>query len=182
MSCPAYAEIRTTLQRYPDSKLGFIVYRCTYESDSDWEKFMTYLTTSVRTQLGEEELGDVAARLDWNVQQDPALLDGASFETVRDRFQAWIASGVEAKHATSRHHACIMVTKESLDDVLKDGPPPEKYDIYGSAWVYLVSAKDGGNDDNCQCYTRIGISYLLPRAYSMLHGPGWASIYNQISP
>lgn len=84
MSCPAYAEIGKTLQRYPDSKLGFIVYRCTYESDSDWEKFMTYLTISVRTQLEEEELGDVADRLSWNVQQDPALLDGGSFETVRE--------------------------------------------------------------------------------------------------
>lgn len=44
---------------------------------------MTYLTASVRTQLEEEELGDVADRLDWNVQQDAASLDGASFETVR---------------------------------------------------------------------------------------------------
>ena len=83
MSCPAYCDIRESLQRYPDSKLGFVVYRCTYDSDSDWEKLVTYLTTSVRSRLEEEELGDVADRLDWNVQQDPASLDGASFGTVR---------------------------------------------------------------------------------------------------
>jgi hypothetical protein len=83
MSCPAYKEIRDSLQRYPDSKPGFIVYRCTYDSESGWEKFMTYLTTSVRRQLEEEELGDIADRLDWNVQQDPASLEGATFDTVR---------------------------------------------------------------------------------------------------
>lgn len=71
----------------------------------------------------------------------------------RSKFQAWIASGVEAQHATSRHHACIMVTEESLHRTLNEGPPPEKYDMYGSAWVYLVSARDGGKGDECECYS-----------------------------
>jgi hypothetical protein len=54
--------------------------------------------------------------------------------------------------------------------------------MYGSAWVYLVSARDGRSNDECQCYTRIGITYLIPRAYSLLQGPGWTSIYAQTCP
>jgi hypothetical protein len=75
-----------------------------------------------------------------------------------------------------------MVTKECLDAVLTHTPPPETYDVYAKAWVYLVSAKDGGNDDDCECYTRIGISYLIPRAYSLLEGPGWGSVYDRKCP
>jgi hypothetical protein len=83
VSCPGYEEIRTSLLRYPDSKLGFLVYRCTYASDADWQRFMTYLTTSVRATLEKDKLGDIADRLDWNVQSDAASLDGADFLTVR---------------------------------------------------------------------------------------------------
>jgi hypothetical protein len=75
-----------------------------------------------------------------------------------------------------------MVTKESLNAVLNHAPPAGEYDTYAKAWVYLVSAKDGGNDNDCECYTRIGILYLIPRAYSLLEGPGWTSIYEQKCP
>jgi hypothetical protein len=44
---------------------------------------MTYLTTSVRATLEKDKLGDIADRLDWNVQSDAASLDGADFLTVR---------------------------------------------------------------------------------------------------
>jgi hypothetical protein len=83
MSCPGYEELRDSLHRYPNSKLGFLVYRCTYASDHDWQRFMTYLTHSVRATLEKDKLGDIADRLDWNVHSDAASLDGADFETVR---------------------------------------------------------------------------------------------------
>jgi len=94
MSCPAYEGMRDSLHRYPDSKLGFIVYRCTYDSDADWEKCMSYLTTYVRTRLEKDKLGDIADRPDWNIQQDRAALDGANLETVR-RHVTDISIGVE---------------------------------------------------------------------------------------
>lgn len=98
------------------------------------------------------------------------------------KFQAWIATCAEAQHAISRHHACIMVTKDGLHDTLNRGPPPEKYDMYGSAWVHLVSARDDGSNDECECYTCIAISSLIPQAYSLLQGSGRTSIYNQTCP
>lgn len=83
MSCPAYPSIRDPLARFPSSPPGFVVFRCTYASDTRWDKFMLYLTTSVLKRLEREELGDVAHSLDWAVQHDATSLDGAGFETVR---------------------------------------------------------------------------------------------------
>lgn len=83
MSCPAYQRIRTTLERWPDAKLGFIIYRCTYKSDAEWKQFIAYLTKAVGAQLEEEELEDIAGRLDWNVQEDSKSLNDADAKTVR---------------------------------------------------------------------------------------------------
>lgn len=82
MSNAANRRIRDRLSNDPEMKLGFIVYRCTYASDDDWNRFMRYLGTTVRATLVKAELGDVLDRLDWNVQED-INLEEASFEEVR---------------------------------------------------------------------------------------------------
>ena len=82
MSNAANRRIRARLSNDPEMKLGFIVYRCTYASDNDWNRFMGYLDTTVRATLVKAELEDVLDRLDWNVQED-INLEEASFEEVR---------------------------------------------------------------------------------------------------
>lgn len=82
MSNAANRRIRARLSHDPEMKLGFIVYRCTYASDDDWNRFMGYLDTTVRATLVKAELEDVLDRLDWNVQED-INLEEASFEEVR---------------------------------------------------------------------------------------------------
>jgi hypothetical protein len=82
MSCLAYERIRVRLAWNPDSKLGFIVYRCTYTSDDDWRRFMEFLDKTVHQSLVGAELEDVLDRLEWNVQEDVSL-EEASFDTVR---------------------------------------------------------------------------------------------------
>ncbi|OSS52587.1 hypothetical protein B5807_02545 [Epicoccum nigrum] len=152
MSCLAYERIRVRLAWNPDSKLGFIVYRCTYTSDDDWRRFMEFLDKTVHQSLVDAELGDVLDRLEWNVQEDVSL-EEASFDTVRRKFQEWNKSGAEPNNLEfSRRHACIMVNKSILDRTLEyiAKHPDGKFDLWGFARVYLVSAKDGGpNDDIC---------------------------------
>lgn len=77
-----YQELREKVVRYPDAKFGFVVYRCTYKSDTEWDKFMKYLDTHTRWNLEEGGIGDLYSRLDWNVQQDESLED-ANEEEVR---------------------------------------------------------------------------------------------------
>ena len=74
--------IRQDLERNPALKWGFIVYRCTYGDDDAWAKFMEYLNTRVRLNLIEDDCEDLWDRLDWCVQEDPAL-DNATSEDVR---------------------------------------------------------------------------------------------------
>jgi hypothetical protein len=75
--------LRNILKRNPDLRWGFVIYRCTYESDSDWAHFMDLLNTRVRLNLEEEGGLDLLDRLDWCVQDDRDVLDDASTSQVR---------------------------------------------------------------------------------------------------
>lgn len=77
-----------------------------------------------------------------------------------------------------------MVNKSVLDRTLEyiAKQPNEEFDSGGYAWVYLISAQDGGSVDEYDAHTLVGISYLIPRVYSLLQGPGWLNIYDQRCP
>lgn len=77
-----YTRLRDKLLRYPDAKFGFIVYRCTYDNEPDWAKFMKFLDAHVQWKLEKYGIGDLYSRLDWTVQEDPEL-EGASEEEIR---------------------------------------------------------------------------------------------------
>ena len=77
-----------------------------------------------------------------------------------------------------------MVNKSVIDRTLEyiAKHPDEEFDVWGYAWVYLISALDGGPEDEYDAHTPVGISYLIPRVYSLLQGPGWQNIYDQRCP
>ena len=77
------AQTHDVLERNPSLKWGFVIYRCTYESDLDWARFMDLLNTRVRLNLEEEGGLDLLDRLDWSVQDDRDVLDNASPGQVR---------------------------------------------------------------------------------------------------
>ena len=59
----------------PESKRGFVMYRCSKyseASDSKWNEFMEYYKAVVRGCLEREELSDCYDQLDWNLREDPA--------------------------------------------------------------------------------------------------------------
>jgi hypothetical protein len=53
-----------------------------------------------------------------------------------------------------------------LSRVLK-GPPPEDFDAKGRGFVELVSLDEKEGEQ------WVGLSYLVPRVYTLLEGPGW---------
>lgn len=55
----------------------------------------------------------------------------------------------------------------------------EASNVWRSAFVYLVSAVDGDPDDDYEAFRRVGISYLILRAYTLLEGLDWPIIYRQ---
>ena len=50
------------------------------------------------------------------------------------------------------------------------GPPAEKFDACGAGFLTLVSL-DGDEDSQL-----VGLSYLVPRIYALLEGPGCENI------
>ena len=75
----------------------------------------------------------------------------------------------EGLQGTPRGMLCIMVGQEHVDSVLR-GPPAGEFDAEGRGYVALVSAVD--EDD----MTYAGLSYLAPRIFSLMGGPGWEMI------
>ena len=64
--------------------------------------------------------------------------------------------------------ACAMVSKSELETVL-DGPPAEEFDADRAGFITLVPLEE--EDDQL-----VGLSYLVPRIYALLGGPGWENI------
>lgn len=129
------------LEHHGLSKWGFVIYRCTYEDDSAWARFMermndhraTFLTWKYEVEDPDDDVPrDVAKRLDWRVQEDPATLKGASKDEVRRRFRQLVTTSLKpeesgeatvtiaAKSENPRWNFCVHVDKASLDSILQD--------------------------------------------------------------
>jgi len=72
----------------------------------------------------------------------------------------------------SREHACIMVDEDAVKSIKGRGTPKvTEFDDMGFTWVWLVSIEAKEKP------VRIGMSYLMPRAYGLIEGLGWQDIY-----
>lgn len=58
-----------------------------------------------------------------------------------------------------------MVSQDELDSIL-NGPPAEEFDAQGGGFLTLVSLDEEKGDQ------LVGLSYLVPRIYALLGGPG----------
>ncbi|KAJ5781034.1 hypothetical protein N7457_006194 [Penicillium paradoxum] len=123
---------------------GFVLYRCTYKSDSDWEKFMQRYLEPITRVLTDGNGADILARFAPTVFEDPSF-EGASSFTIRDHFNKWATTapqeeqGVSAEEAqqklSGRYKFCIMADEECVQSVL-NAPASDSSDA--SAFVRLV--------------------------------------------
>ena len=74
--------MRTQLRTSPDTRWGFVIYRCTYGNDERWKACMQILNGHTFKSLDFEHADDLKASLDWSVQEDPSR-DGAGKDDVR---------------------------------------------------------------------------------------------------
>jgi hypothetical protein len=106
----------------------------------------------------------------------------------------------EVLGASPRQRACVVVDQECLNSVLEWDGRDDEFDMFGVTFVELLSRYDegGGDEDDSDeeeedreegddeegdekaekdrvSTTRVGISFLVPRVYSMLDLPGWHS-------
>ena len=122
---------------------GFVIYRCTYESDDDWDQFMECLRDQIRRSLEHSNGLDMMDSLSITVFEDRSILDGASTSVVREHFKQWAATAPQQEQGTGpalsqRYRYCVQVDAVALESVIHDAPSPSQPDTISDGFVNLI--------------------------------------------
>ncbi|CAG8268667.1 unnamed protein product [Penicillium salamii] len=124
-------------------KWGFVIYRCTYQNNIDWENFMARFVSAVPDYLEFYNGLDLLDTFTPTVLEDPSF-EGATVATLREHFNQWAKSSLKEEQGvaedyqacTGRYRFFIMVDQEAMDSVLS---APEDEDE--AAFVRMVYAE-----------------------------------------
>ena len=119
---------------------GFVIYRCTYESDDDWDQFMERLRDQIRRTLESCNGLDMMDSLSITVFEDRSILDGASTSVVREHFKQWAATAPQQEQGTGpalsqRYRYCVQMDAVALESIIHDAP---QLDTFGDGFVNLI--------------------------------------------
>jgi hypothetical protein len=106
---------------------GFVIYRCTYDNDDDWNKLMEHLRHHTSKSLEFCNGLDIMDSLSLTVIEDQSILDDASTSFVRMHFKQWAASAPEREQGqgigpglSQRYRYCIQVDEAALESIIED--------------------------------------------------------------
>ncbi|PYI36200.1 hypothetical protein BP00DRAFT_421584 [Aspergillus indologenus CBS 114.80] len=191
-------EIRALLDKKGEQSWGLFIYRaCSYNDDSQWERFMERFKGFARERIQWFEETDggepILHRLEWNVQEDPAL-ETCSMQDIwrrhrdlmRDRFGEY--DGWHIRHAFP-----LIVTQEAMDSVLAAPTAaewdPDDYKSHPAHLVLLDMAYYDDQEESEQTpqgggevekfdpenvpFRKVFVRDVYPRLYSMLIDAEW---------
>lgn len=183
------------MEQVGQTKWGYVIYRCTYDDDEAWKKFIEFLKDYTHNELQEADALDLAEKLDWKVEADPQALDGASTDQVRDFFREWVKSNEARAEQTApiynpitlRQVFCVHVDAAALTSFVNRKIINQKADIWEYGYVNLVDGSWGAlpddpehpkDEDGDVGYMRVAIDSLLPSSYAYFEGRGgWYAAY-----
>ena len=131
---------------------GFVVYRCAYASDSDWETCIQRIKASIRKAMGMYNGHDLLeeGRFRLTVIEDANALDGASTQVVRQHFTEWCSRALNEEQGSNeeiesrrqeaepwygslalRYRFCVQVDEASLQSIVSA-------ETAGEGWVKLI--------------------------------------------
>jgi hypothetical protein len=127
--------VLNTLHRAKHDKWGFVIYRCTYASDTAWARFKFILLNRLRAEMRDSpDAPELAACLAWTFIEDRETLDGASRSALRERFKAWAADAIVSENprcadstqkdprayfGVPRYSYFVQIDEEALQSVLE---------------------------------------------------------------
>ena len=111
---------------------GFVIYRCTYDSDDEWNEFMDRLRYRIRKILEFYNGLDLMKSLGLTVIEDREKLDDVEASVVREHFKTWAESAPQREQGSAqasetqvwgsqRYLYCIQVDAEVLESVVRKG-------------------------------------------------------------
>lgn len=115
------------LQKDGFTKWGFVIYRCTYQSQKDWERFMARFLQPVTEYLEDSKGLDMLEGFTPTVFEDHSF-GKATTALLRTHFRKWATTaplqeqGVDTFGRSGRYRFFIMVDQEALESVLNSDP------------------------------------------------------------
>jgi hypothetical protein len=134
--------IEKGLQTDGHQSWGFVIYRCTYESDDNWDSFMERLKCGARKTLEFYNGLDLLDSFKFTVLSDREQFDGASTSAIRDHFKQWCSTAIREEQGleptfgpwgtqAQRYRYCVFVDDESMESFLEEESAP---DAKGVTW------------------------------------------------
>lgn len=123
-----------------------VIYRSTYQSDSDWDEFLKRLRYYDHDTLEFFNGLDLLDSFRMTIFDDRSVFDNASTSFIRDHFKQWVATAPQQEQGTGpgsvqRYRFCIQVDEASLASIV-NGPPPEGLPSMSSEGSFKVISKD----------------------------------------
>ncbi|KAL2852940.1 hypothetical protein BJY01DRAFT_207522 [Aspergillus pseudoustus] len=75
-----------------DTAWGFVVYRTSYQANSQWQRMIQHINEEIHESLSLNQRLDLLKHHRLTVIDDAAKFDGATSHAVRDHFQSWVSS------------------------------------------------------------------------------------------
>lgn len=128
---------------------GLVIYRCTYESDDEWDQFMERLRATINKSLEFWNGLDMLDSLRLTVLEDRAF-NGVSTSVIRQKFRPWVETAPLEEQGTGpaysqRYRYCIMVDEAALRSVLDNADDYKGFvNVVYAAWD---SIRDCEHDD-----------------------------------
>ncbi|KAK4565616.1 hypothetical protein LTR86_003464 [Recurvomyces mirabilis] len=143
---------------------GFVIYRTTYDHDTDWTEFMRRLRAWTAENMDFYHGDDVLQRMTWTVFDDRAQFDGVDAAAVRRHFRTWVEEAVGSAQADASD--ATPIDAASLKSAVNDAPAPPAYDQERQGWVKVI-------DKNWVPNTRPESNTYAPVEGSTEHDVGW---------
>jgi len=184
--------VERQLQKDNHKIWGWVIYRCTYSSDDDWNEFMRRLNFWIREDLANDGGLDMLDSLDYSVFDDKELFNGAHPSVIREHFRNWTITAPQREQnfpyamQSQRYNYCIHIDQASLDSIV-NGPAPPGHGSNDEAFVNLICLRILGGmraehtedrDERDLCWMRINYRYLMVTWYNCFRKQGsWFTEY-----
>jgi hypothetical protein len=109
--------------------LGFVIYRCTYSSDTDWEACIRIIRRQFERILGICSATDLLGSNPFTIFDDQSVFDEATTDSVRQHFDKWTTTAPTAEQGTTgpgpyggtpRYTLCLQIDERSLRSIVDD--------------------------------------------------------------
>ncbi|KAL9107641.1 MAG: hypothetical protein Q9227_007448 [Pyrenula ochraceoflavens] len=129
---------------------GFVIYRSTYNSETDWAEFLRRLRFQMEDMFDYFNGRDILDRFALTVLEDRSLFDNASTDVIRRHFQQWSVMAYRTEQQqpgessairiglSPRYRFAVQVDADALHSIIHDAPAPPEIDNTKKGWVKLI--------------------------------------------